>query len=108
MIHELDCIVQRKELIPMDCIDELSRRLASDKYTSDQALNILKCFTVAAYDKNRTFIVHKVWTELRKQNHNLQANHYKTMLNFYSVVGDPAGAEAMFDCLAGIGCTFNV
>lgn len=102
MIHKLDVMTTKKEVIPLDCIEQLKKRLASENYTSDQAMHILSYCTPASYDKNHDLVVHTIWTEISKRSHILNAVHYKLMLRYYSEVGNPSGAQAMFDRLGKI------
>lgn len=103
MIKELDSSIRKYDQTPMENINEIVRRIASDGISSKQSFTLLAACRAASHDHNQNDIMDKVWNQLSQSEHLLSFEHYKEMMKFHSYLGNPTKTQELFDKLSQIG-----
>lgn len=106
MIQELEATIYKFERIPIQNIDEVIRRVPHG-ITQSQSIALLGVFRQANCARHKDEVMMKLWSELNKNKHLLNEDHFKEMLRYYSFTGNAQDAQTMFNKLTAIGYNHN-
>lgn len=90
--------------ISSECATELLELIDTHTIDNEHALQILEsCLVAYRLDGGECSVMDEVWKRLTKANVQFQYTHYDCMLSYYSIHGNGAAAQDIYDHLVDVG-----
>lgn len=95
--------MESKNRISVKRVGDILDRLKKQKVNDVLALEILRCCTYNRFDEDQSEQLKNVWSELQKQDIQLQKPHYDNLMQFFAIKGDIPKTEEIFASMVKAG-----